>query len=314
VSGSPGRLSWSRLLSVFGGPEKIIEVPTLSTRVKDFSWLFTTFGEIDRFAKKEPGGTVVLDFSQCTSLQQNAVALLGGTARNAESHGAKVVFKWDTLQPRVRLNLEKNGFIAAFGGGLEWDQGNTIPYREHRLIEQRSVVDYLRSRWLARGWVQMTDAVQDAVIGNMWELYANAFEHADSPIGVFSCGQYFPKEKAVKFTVADFGVGIPQNVRRHFGRYIRADRAIDWAFREGTSTKSARIPRGLGLATVLSLIKANSGKLELFSNEGQMTIRGDRKRLKSYDHYFRGTIMTIEFQCDSLLYCFGSEFSPGRRE
>jgi hypothetical protein len=68
----------------------------------------------------------------------------------------------------------------------------------------------------------MTDAVQDAVLGNVWELYTNAFEHGKSPVGVLSCGQYYPKIRTVRLAIGDFGIGIPDNVRMSKGPGIKA--------------------------------------------------------------------------------------------
>jgi hypothetical protein len=295
--------------------EHVVNVPSLNEKVGDFEWLFGAIAEIDAALSSRPGLRIIFDFSSCSFLQQNAVILLGGIARTAEQRGGQVVFRWDTLQSDVCKNLQKNGFLAAFGHPRQGGRGSTISYREHRIVEKTSVLNYLQTEWLRRGWVNMTESVQNAVAGNIWEIYANAFEHARSPIGVLSCGQYYPRMRSVKFTVADFGIGIPGNVRNHFGNRINAARALEWAFQRGTSTqRSTNIPRGLGLSTVRDLIRANNGRLELFSNEGHMVIHGSQEEYDSQKHSFNGTILTIELHCDSLLYCFANEVKGGRRK
>ncbi len=62
------------------------------------------------------------------------------------------------------------------------------------------------------------------------EIYANAFEHGRTDIGVFSCGQHYPKLGELKLTVIDFGVGIPRNVRDFLkNSNLPADEALKWA-------------------------------------------------------------------------------------
>jgi hypothetical protein len=79
--------------------------------------------------------------------------------------------------------------------------------------DKEILADYLKTKWLGCGWIHVSPSLQDAIVGRVWEIYANAFEHAQSSIGVFSCGQHYPKMKELKLTVVDFGVGIPSNVR-----------------------------------------------------------------------------------------------------
>ena len=78
------------------------------------------------------------------------------------------------------------------------------------------MMDYLKVKWLRQGWVHVVNYCKAAIAGSVWEIYTNAFEHAQSPIGVFSCGQHYPRRKELQLTVADFGVGIPSTVRLFF--------------------------------------------------------------------------------------------------
>jgi hypothetical protein len=50
--------------------------------------------------------------------------------------------------------------------------------------------DYLTRLGLGRGWVNVSARLRDAIVGNMAEVYLNAFEHGQSRAGVFTCGQH----------------------------------------------------------------------------------------------------------------------------
>jgi hypothetical protein len=106
-------------------------------------------------------------------------------ARAVQLRGGAIRFRWETLIPAVRTNLGKNGFLAAFGQETA-PIGNTIPYREHGVPNKDEIMSYLRKQWLGRGWVSLSEQLRDAVLGSIWEIYANAGEHSESPIGVIS--------------------------------------------------------------------------------------------------------------------------------
>jgi hypothetical protein len=61
--------------------------------------------------------------------------------------------------------------------------------------------------WIGKGWVHVSDRLRDAIVGRMWEIYNNAFEHSGTPIGGYSCGQYFKTHNNLILSVVDFGQG-----------------------------------------------------------------------------------------------------------
>ena len=295
----------------------LVAVPTINDQPADFDRLFQLLAPVEMKVLSQPKLRVEVDFSQCQFLQQNGVILLGGMARAVESRGGYVRFRWDTLAPKVRLNLHKNGFLAAFGLAgrpVPKDKdNNTIAYREHGIPQKNEVIEYLRKDWLDRGWISVSKQLRDALVGSLWEIYANAGEHASSRIGVISCGQYYPRLRRVKLTIVDFGIGIPENVGQYFGRPVRAYKALQWAFTAGTSTKPD-LGRGLGLSIVKELVKVNKGGLGVFSNRGHLAIDEKGEVYGERAVSFSGTIVTIELRCDKLHYCFVRELGRRRWE
>jgi len=88
-----------------------------------------------------------------------------------------------------------------------------IPYREHGSPKKNEVLPYLESEWLERGWINLDSDVKAGILGDIWEIYANADEHSHSSIGVVTCGQYYPNLGKIRLAIVDFGIGIPKNVR-----------------------------------------------------------------------------------------------------
>jgi hypothetical protein len=65
-----------------------ISIPTINDRLSDYDDLFSLWQKT-----QEKGIEVAFNFSRCDSLQQNAVAFLGGLANLIESRGGKVEFE-----------------------------------------------------------------------------------------------------------------------------------------------------------------------------------------------------------------------------
>lgn len=254
---------------------------------------------------------VTFDFSGCDFLRQNAVAFLAGLVRGIELRGGTARVDWSTVRPKVLANLERNGFCQHCGMQSTAWQGNSIPLRHDVVNDPAGVLHYLKHDWLGRGWVGVSPALRDAICGTVWEIYANAFEHSASPVGVLSCGQHFPNRRELTLTVLDFGVGIPHKVRHYFGNLaLPADQAMRWAFEMGTSTKPAATSRGVGLNLLKAFVRANNGRIEVYSGDGRAIISRD---VESYHtsppmvRQPRGTVLNFTFVCDDAKYKLASE-------
>jgi len=178
-----------------------LEVPTINDAQGDFDRLFALWQESYGYYQD-----VRFDFSSCRFLRPNAVAFLGGLARLIESRMGTVAFDWDSLHDTwVTTTITQNGFAGAFGHPCSSRSGETIPYREDRTEDSSGFLDYLTEHWLGRGWVHVSEMLRDAIVGKVWEIYANAFEHSQSEIGLFSCGTHFKTKDELVLSVVDFG-------------------------------------------------------------------------------------------------------------
>jgi two-component system phosphate regulon sensor histidine kinase PhoR len=73
------------------------------------------------------------------------------------------------------------------------------------------------------------------------------------------------RERSVRFTVADDGIGIPRSHQaRIFERFYKVDRARS----RGTAEDSGRTSAGLGLAIVRHIAEAHGGRVGVTSEEG----------------------------------------------
>lgn len=292
------------------------KVPNLTARLNGFDTMFLSYQNLQEVPRLD----VRLDFADCVFLHPHAVAFLGGMLRQLIGRGARVSVDWASCRPTVLNVLRSNRFAVAFGAILgdmpaSRTDRDVVPYREDRDANIDEILEYLDQNWMGRGWLNVSNAVRSAIVGTVWEIYANAFEHSHSTTGVMTAGHYYRDRKRLALTVVDFGVGIPTNVRAFTHRNdVSAGNALRWAFQRGASTKSKDLGRGLGLDLLKEFVRVNRGKLELFSENGYARVGWrDNEFVEDYTTRnvgFKGTLVHITLRCDSSWYHFAHEPVP----
>jgi len=252
---------------------------------------------------------VIFDFTGCGFLRQNAVVVLGALIRLLQQNGNTVAFRLDTIVDRVRVNLEQNGFLHRLGlGGSPWN-GNSIPYREDTHVDENDYADHLSEKWLGKGWINVSENLRDHIVSRVIEAYINVFDHAKSPIGVITCGQYYPSMRELRITMVDMGVGIPRTVREYLKQPIMTpEAALRWAFEPMMTTKDQNnFARDNGLKLLKSFMQDNHGKLEIYSETGYACIDDRGNHFENRQQGFQGTIVQITLICDVARYTLPEE-------
>jgi hypothetical protein len=191
--------------------------------------------------------------------------------------------------------------------------GNSIPFREDRVSAANPILDYLTDQWLGRGWVQVSPLLKDAIVGKVWEIYANSFEHGSSAVGVFSCGQYYGAMNQLVLSVVDFGIGIPSKIRTFLqsdprSQNLLSSACLEWALQRGNTTSiQLGVARGLGLDLLKEFLRVNDGSLEIYSNNGYAIVDRNGERYQDLNGTFSGTAVQIKLNCDETLYHFRGE-------
>lgn len=151
------------------------------------------------------------------------------------------------INHKVEQVLSKNGFLSHYGRGNIPDHwGTTIPYQRFNVRDDRFFADYIETELTRRSEMPtMSSGLLKKFCESIFEIFSNAVLHSRTEMGIFSCGQSFPKRHKLNFSIADLGIGIRQNVNENTGLALTPEDAIKWATEERNTTKRGQIPGGL---------------------------------------------------------------------
>ncbi len=205
--------------------------------------------------------SVDVDLGQCRFLDANMCAPLGAIlyklGRNLNT------IRLVNIPDPVRKILSKNGFLRSYGISKTADTyGTTIEYHRFEPKDDRYFAAYLERHLVGKGIPTMSEGLQRRFREAILEIFSNAVIHSQTKLGIFACGQAFPKLHLLDFAVADLGIGMRENVRQKAGLALSAADAIRWATEGRNTTKAGKIPGGLGLKLLREFVTLNRGKIQ----------------------------------------------------
>lgn len=206
--------------------------------------------------------------------------------------------------------LSKNGFLSNYGREeLPDTWGTTIPYKRFDVKDDRYFAGYIEEEFVRRSEMpRMSSGLLKKFRESVFEIFSNAVIHSQTKLGIFSCGQFFPKRHRLDFSVADLGIGIRQNVLDNAGLNLSADQAIVWATDGQNTTKRGQIPGGLGLKLLREFITLNRGRIQIVSDGGYWSLEKGKVKTSLMQHPFPGTAVSIEIDtADTRAYKLSSE-------
>lgn len=105
------------------------------------------------------------------------------------------------------------------------------------------------------------------------------------------------------------GIGIPDVLKKRFGKKIDSLSAIPWAMTEGNTTKQG-VSGGIGLAILKEFITLNKGKIRVISGDGFWQMYEDSTEGRRFEKPFPGTSVNIEVRTDDPAnYALAGEIS-----
>lgn len=255
--------------------------------------------------------TVNVDFANVTFIAGNFFSIIGcifGTF--SANNNLKITIT--NLRPEIADVMSKNGFSKYFHN-IETKKelpDSVIPYQvfhnhEIDIFKKHITVHLLQHT----GMPKMSNALQTRITDNLLEIFGNVHDHSIQSL-VYSCGQYFPRNKMLRFSIVDIGTTIHKNVKDFFQESgkIFSGNALRWAMVRGHSTRRIPEPGGLGFSLILEFIKLNKGTFSLISGSEGYEYKHEKETFFDLFYPFSGTIVTISFYLgDHSSYCLKSE-------
>ncbi len=253
---------------------------------------------------------IEIDLACVTWFEANMCAPFGAILYNI---GRRInSIKITNINPNVKAILSKNGFLSNYGRAAMRDiYGTTIKYKRFDTKDDRFFGLYIDRLLTKSGIPRMSCGLLKKFRESIFEIFSNAVIHSKTELGIFSCGQEFPKKKRIDFSIADLGIGIRQNVNKNTGYNFTAEEAIKWALEGRNTTKRGPIPGGLGLKLLQEFIQLNKGRIQIVSDNGYWELSPRRVWTKGLSHPCPGTVVNIEINtADEISYCLSSEINP----
>ena len=220
--------------------------------------------------------------------------------------------KLTNVEKNVVSILSKNGFMSSYGREKIPDRwGTTIPYQRFDVKDDRYFAGYIENKFMQRSEIPvMSPGLQKKFREGIFEIFSNAVLHSQTEMGIFSCGQFFPKRDRLDFSVADLGIGIRRNVKENAGLDFAPEDAIIWATEGCNTTKRGQIPGGLGLKLLCQFIDLNEGCIQIVSDAGYWKREKRKTFTARLSQPFPGTVVSVEINtADKQSYALTYELS-----
>lgn len=216
--------------------------------------------------------------------------------------------KFDYISPDIERILLKNDFLAYFGHARIFDNHHTtIRFLKLRLTDGKYFNNYIVEELIGRAELpKMSDLVKEKMTEAIYEIFVNAQIHSESK-HIYTCGQFFPKEDKIEFTIVDAGIGFKKKVNERFGSNLSSIQAIAWAIQDRHTTKIG-VTGGIGLALLKEFISKNGGKMQIISDDGFYQFGNQGEEMRIFRGSFPGTIVNLQFRTnDHSSYVLKSE-------
>ncbi len=230
----------------------------------------------------------------------NLSAVLGAILDKIISNGFNTI-KFN-ISDNIQTILQKNGFLSFYGFDKTNDTyGSTIEYKKFKTSDSRYFSEYIENDLLYRKELpNMSNAVHDKIGESIHEMFINAKIHSETEF-IYTCGQFFPKEHNLNFTIVDTGIGFAKKIEKALECSINSIEAIKWAIKDGNTTKQ-NVSGGLGLTLLKEFILKNKGIIQIISGNAYYKFANGIENTQELDKYFDGSVISMTFKTNDIAY------------
>lgn len=277
----------------------------ISPNLKDISTNGQGIIELMSFYKNAKTATqreVRFDLTGTATMDANLSALLLALVNKLKREYNKYVF---VDFPRHMNVFFRNGCVSHLAGkgnnNQYYDQKeSTIPLKTFTMNQEEPFCNYLRDDFFGqRGLSNLTLTTKTILKTHYEEIFSNFQIHAETNYPVFTCGQYFPEQRKLVFSMVDLGIGFLKKIRVQTEGLITTDgKAIEWALQGKNSTKD-KLKYGVGgtgLKDLRKYCETNDGSLQVASGSHFLTFVKQKVVQNDLPVPFEGAMINIVFR------------------
>lgn len=259
------------------------------------------FGELEDLPPE-----VVFDFSPMSFVLPTGMVFLSNLTNYLRRRGGRTHYiGMDISKACIKFMDDAQFFNQHIGGPLDAvsrPRPTTQPLIEVQNSEALPWVDMTLMPWLSDcAGIAIVDLAELATC--IKELFNNIGDHTEEEVGsIFA--QWFPNKKLLRVCIADFGVGIPNTIRR-VDETLQDNQAIARAFEDGFTSRSQPNNQGVGLYYLQqNVVESLGGDLTVHSGSGVLKVKkaGNSVDIVPYNiaGYCPGTLFDIAFKTDLI--------------
>jgi Histidine kinase-, DNA gyrase B-, and HSP90-like ATPase/STAS domain len=249
---------------------------------------------------------IIFDFSSLAFVDPNGMTVLSNLLEWLQKRGTKIKFRNCDASKIAIQYLDDCGFFTIYEGAplriFASARSTTMPLRKISCAESHGWLDQRAFPWLAAK-LQVSTASIAEFKTCVREIFTNIQDHSTEDIGCIHI-QFYPNEHRIRISVSDFGIGIPDEIRKQF-RVPNDAAAIALAIQEGVSSKRGGHNRGAGLPYLIdNVVGRNGGWVGIYSSRGQLTCspseNGIATKPRLVNSSYPGTMISIDLRTDRI--------------
>lgn len=270
---------------------------TLEGRIKTDFWgvnkLYLFYAECSRFTNC----IIYIDMYRLEWIDANLSSLF-----NAILHKLRAE---NNLYFSTDLNFLLRNFDILFRNGLFITEKEIYDERESTVAlksfikdQDADFIDYVQNDLLEhRGMPNFPRSVKEGILNELIEIQCNIHEHSKTDYPFFVCGQYYPRNGSLNFSIVDLGVGFLPAIKRKTKSLVQTNyNAIQWALQRGTTTK-INVPGGLGLYNLKKYCENNNSIMHIITGDTFWSSEYDNSLIthRTFNAPIGGTIINLLF-------------------
>jgi hypothetical protein len=239
--------------------------------------------------------TIVFDLSATTEVSAVFVCFICGLLDMAQERNNKVQLKMPRNKTAAKTISKVKPLFKAVGR-----PSSTIAERmlQLRKITSNNPQDIQDIIGVLANNVKMSGELKFNALLVMTELLTNAIDHSGDRI-FYVCAGAWGRSNSLHITALDFGVGIPSKIRTRYPEFVEDKAAVRTLLTEGLTTRIDR-EGGRGYRIIRDVLRANGGRLHLFTGKAKAIMRFDRNEYiyRTARKEFNGTCIDLQFDLE----------------